>query len=137
MSSINKKLWSFNFGCMLAGSFIWVVSISSYVPVPEFLHEHPEFVYQYYEGVVAAIIATMVAVLLLSLMHKGFSICVSHHPFWVLAPSVFFVMLTFVSAQELLPMKLYAAVPAVMVVCISAIVMRFSRQKRNSAITYS
>ncbi|WP_448546680.1 hypothetical protein [Thalassotalea fusca] len=135
MFSVNKKLWSFNFGCMIAGSFVWLVSVGAQMPVPEVLHDHVIFVHQYYEGLVTAVFAVVTTIAMLLVMHRGFRICVSEHPFWVLVPSLFFVVLTAISAFELLSMILFAAVPTMIMLACVAISLRVTRRKLKNRIS--
>ena len=44
MFKVNKKLWSFNFGCLLAGSLVWLVQLGNLAPVPSVLHPHTDFI---------------------------------------------------------------------------------------------
>ena len=41
---INKKLWSLIFGCLIAGSFVWLISFGNSAPAPDFLHSYPHFI---------------------------------------------------------------------------------------------
>ena len=65
MFDVNKKLWSFNFGCLLAGSLVWLVQIGHLAPVPSILHPHTDFILDYYPGSVTAITASLVSLSLL------------------------------------------------------------------------
>ena len=57
MFNVNKKLWSFNFGCLIAGSLVWLVHIGNLAPVPSVLHPHTDFILDYYPGSVTALSA--------------------------------------------------------------------------------
>ena len=103
MFEVNKKLWSFNFGCLIAGSLIWLVHIGNLAPVPSILHPHTDFILDYYPGSVTAITASIVSLLLLVFMHKGFKLCASEHTFWLLLPTLCFITLTLLIAQFMLP----------------------------------
>jgi hypothetical protein len=62
-------------------------------------------------------------------MKKGFNLCVSEHPFWLILPSIYFLILTTVSAFETLGAILYAAFPALLVMVITGVFTRLARQK--------
>ena len=42
--NVNKKLWSFIFGCLIAASFVWLISLGKSFDVIEYFHQYPEFV---------------------------------------------------------------------------------------------
>ncbi|MDG1752434.1 MAG: hypothetical protein P8I03_12350 [Thalassotalea sp.] len=128
MFNVNKKLWSFNFGCIIAFSFVWLVSFGNSAPVPELLHPHPFFILDYYSGLVTACSAIMLTALAVIIMEKGFNLCVSEHPFWLILPSLCFVALTTISAFELLTTMLYAVLPALLVMIITAVAFRLSKR---------
>jgi len=127
--SVNKKLWSFNFGCLIACSLVWLVSVGNAAPVPEVLYPHPLFILDYYSGLVTACSALMLTGLTIIIMGKGFNICTSEHPFWLILPTMSFLALTTVSAFEMLNTLLYAAVPALFVLSIAAVLNRLASQK--------
>jgi len=127
--SINKKLWSFNFGCLIAGSFGWLVSVGATAPVPEVLHPHPMFIIDYYSGLVTGCSAFMLTALAIIVMGKGFKICTSEHTFWLMLPSLSFLALTTISAFEFLPSMLYAAIPSLVLVIVAAVSCRLARKK--------
>ena len=99
MFEVNKKLWSFNFGCLIAGSLIWLVHIGNLAPVPSILHPHTDFILDYYPGSVTAITASILSLVLLVFMHKGFKLCASEHTFWLLLPTLCFIILTLLIAS--------------------------------------
>ena len=129
MLNVNKKLWSFNFGCIIAFSFVWLVSFGNAAPVPEVLHPHPFFILDYYSGLVTACCALLLTALAVIIMGKGFNLCASEHPFWLILPSVCFVVLTSISAFELLTTMLYAVLPAMFLLIITAIIFRLTKRK--------
>ncbi len=129
MFEVNKKLWSFNFGCLIAGSLIWLVHIGNLAPVPSILHPHTDFILDYYPGSVTAITASIVSLLLLVFMHKCFKLCASEHTFWLLLPTLCFITLTLLIAQFMLPAIMFAAIPSLFILTFSAIIFRFKRRK--------
>jgi len=126
---VNKKLWSFNFGCLIAFSFMWLVNIGHLAPVPEMLHPHPLFILDYYSGVVTALSALVLTGVAVVVMWKGLQICTSEHPFWLILPSITFIAFTTISAFEMVTTFLYAAIPALFVVTITALYYRLAKQK--------
>ena len=129
MFEVNKKLWSFNFGCLIAGSLIWLVHIGNLAPVPSILHPHTDFILDYYPGSVTAITASILSLVLLVFMHKGFKLCASEHTFWLLLPTLCFIILTLLIAQFMLPAIMFAAIPSLLILTFSAIVFRIKRRK--------
>jgi hypothetical protein len=126
---VNKKLWSFNFGCLIAASLVWLVHIGNVAPVPSILHPHTDFILDYYPGTVTAVIACVVSFLLLILMRKGFKLCASEHTFWLLLPTLCFLTLTVLIAQFMISAIMFAAIPTLFVLILSAVVFRAKRGK--------
>jgi hypothetical protein len=127
---VNKKLWSFNFGCLIAASLVWLVHLGNVAPVPNMLHPHTDFILDYYPGAVTAIIASMTSLLLLMLMNKGFKLCASEHTFWLLLPTLCFVTLTLIIAQFMLSAIMFAAIPTLFILTLSAVVFRLKNRKQ-------
>jgi hypothetical protein len=127
MFNVNKKLWSFNFGCLIAGSLVWLVHIGNLAPVPS----HTDFILDYYPGSVTALSASIVSILMLVFMHKGFKLCASEHTFWLLLPTLSFMTLTLLIGQFMLASIMYAAVPILIVLTFSAIVFRLKSRSQT------
>jgi hypothetical protein len=130
VSGINKKLWSFNFGCLIAGSFVWLVGLGATAPVPELLSAHPIFVLDYYSGLVTALFAMIFTTLLVGLMTRWLKICSSEHTFWLMLPSLSFVALTSLSAFNSLPEILFAALPSLLILLSASVLQRFLQQRK-------
>jgi hypothetical protein len=129
---INKKLWSFNFGCLIAGSFVWLVSVGSKAPVPEVLYPHTNFVLDYYSGLVTAAATGGVTLVILIIMGKAFKLCTSEHTFWLVLPILSFLALTMIASQSMLISIAYAALPAMAIISTSAIYYRLIKMKRQN-----
>ncbi|ARD43714.1 hypothetical protein [Colwellia sp. PAMC 21821] len=128
MFNVNKKLWSFNFGCLIAGSLVWLVHIGNLAPVPSILHPHTDFILDYYPGSVTAISASIVSLLMLAFMRKGFKLCASEHTFWLLLPTMCFITLALFIGQLMFSSLMFAAVPILFVLTFSAIVFRLKNR---------
>ncbi len=126
---LNKKLWSFNFGCLLAYSFLWLIGIAELMPVPEVLHPHSNFIVNYYPGVVLALCSMALTFLVIWLMNSFFTICISEHTFWLVLPSVTLVMLTAISAVSSLVQMLSAVIPSLLLLAVVAVFCRLSQQQ--------
>jgi len=122
-------LWSFNFGCLIAGSLVWLVSVGVKAPVPEVLYPHTDFVLDYYSGVVTAVATGMLTLLILIFMGKAFKLCTSDHTFWLVLPTLSFLALTLIASQSMLMSIAYAAIPAIMVISTSAVYCRLTKMK--------
>lgn len=129
MFAVNKKLWSFNFGCLMAGLLVWLVDLGNVAPVPSVLHPHPDFILDYYPGAVTAIIASLVSLLLLVVMRKAFKLCASDHTFWLLLPTLCFISLTLLIAQFMFSAIMFAAIPALFILMFSAVIFRLKNRK--------
>ena len=93
MVNINKKLWSFNFGCLIAGTFVWLVSFGVSAPIFEVFHSYPNFILDYYSGTVTAFAAFFLTGVIIFIMRSLFKVCASEHTFWLALPSLGFIVL--------------------------------------------
>jgi hypothetical protein len=118
---VNKKLWSLNFGCLIAGTFVWLASVGTSAPVLELFYTHPNFIIDYYSGLVTAILAIVSTLLIIVLMFRVFRICVSDHTFWLILPSLLFLILSLSAGQFML---LYAELPALFIIFMVAVIRR-------------
>jgi hypothetical protein len=133
MFDINKKLWSFNFGCLIAGSLVWLVHVGNLAPVPSILHPHTDFNLDYYSGSITALSAIIVTIFMLVFMHKSFKIFASEHTFWLLLPTLCFLTLTLLIGQFMLISVMFAAVPILIVLTFSAILFRLKNRRKTLA----
>ena len=133
MFNVNKKLWSFNFGCLIAGSLVWLVHIGNLAPVPSILHPHTDFILDYYPGSITAISASIVSLFMLIFMHKGFKLCASEHTFWLLLPTLCFISLTLLIGQFMFSSIMFAAVPILFVLSVSAVIFRLRNRQQSVA----
>lgn len=124
MININKKLWSFNFGCLIAGTFVWLVSFGVSAPIFEVFYSYPNFILNYYSGAVTAFMAFMLTGIIIFIMRSFFKVCASEYTFWLILPSLGFVVLAMLVSQSILITMLYAAFPALMVIIASAMIKR-------------
>lgn len=134
--NVNKKLWSFIFGCLIASSFVWLISFGKSAAIIEFFHQYPDFVIDYYALMVTAISAAVVTLMTVYIMNKVFHVCTSEHPFWLTLPSVIFIFLTLFTSKLMLASMLSAAVPALSVLVITAVIFRLLNVSRihNKAV---
>lgn len=112
--NLNKKLWSFLFGCIITASYIWVMTISKQAPILEVFHPYPWFVEYYYIESVTALMTLLTTFVLLVMMKKGLGIALSEHPFWLILPSATFLALAMVAATGMLSTVAFAVVPAML-----------------------
>lgn len=129
MLNINKKLWSFNFGCLIAGTFVWLVSFGISAPIFEVLYSYPHFVLNYYAGTVTAFTAFVLTGGIILIMRSFFKLCASEHTFWLALPSLGFIFLAMLVKQSVLITMLYAAFPALIVILFTAMVKRVPKYK--------
>lgn len=129
MFKVNKKFGSFVFGCLFAASYIWLVNVGSTISFFDTISPPKGFTISHYSGGVTASLAILLTGISLVLMKKGFNICSSDHPFWLALPSIYLLTLTMFSAFEVLNAMLYAAVPSLLILGLSAVFNRVSRQK--------
>jgi len=126
---INKKLWSFNFGCLIAGTFVWLVSFGISAPILEVFYAYPHFLLNYYAGTVTFFTAFFTTGGIIFIMGRFFKLCASEHTFWLALPSLSFIILAMLVKQSILITMLYAAFPALIVILIAATVRRLPKYK--------
>jgi hypothetical protein len=122
--NINKKLWSFNFGCLIAGTFVWLVSFGVSAPIFEVFYSYPDFILNYYSGTVTAFTAFMLTGAIIFMMRNLFKVCASEHTFWLALPSLVFIVLAMLVRQSVLITMLYAAFPALIVIIVTGMAKR-------------
>lgn len=127
---VNKKLWSFIFGCLIAASFVWLISFGKNAAVLEFFHQYPDFVIDYYALTVTAVATVGVTFIIIFIMNWIFNVCTSEHPFWLILPSVTFIFLTLFTSKLMLASMLSAAIPALTVLVFTAVIFRFLNVNR-------
>lgn len=133
MLKVNKKLWSFNFGCLIAVSFLWLIGVGDIAPIPTFLQTNTEFVFYYYPSLVIALSALMLTIILLVIMKKVFGVCSYEYTFWLLIPSLTLLVLTSITAFNLLSSILIAVIPAFLVIFIASFLARSRIKNKQGA----
>ena len=134
MIIVNKKLWSLNFGCLIAGTFVWLVSFGVSAPILEVFYSYPYFLLNYYAGAVTAFSALILTSLIIFIMCSYFKVCASEHTFWLMLPSLVLIILAMLVRQSVLVTMLYAAFPALLVMFVAAILRRMPKYKTLNAM---
>jgi hypothetical protein len=112
MSTSKNKFWSLVFGAILANSYVWLIEFGVSAPVPEALHQHPSFIFEFYSPMVTACLSALLAGVLSFIMLKAFDVCVSEHILWLFWPTLGFIVFTAFTANILIASVLQAAIPA-------------------------
>ena len=133
MVIVNKKLWSLNFGCMIAATFVWLVSFGVSAPILEFFYSYPSFLINYYAGAVTAFSAFVLTSVIIFIMCSFFKVCASEHTFWLILPSLVLIILAMLVRQSVLVTMLYAAFPAIIVIVFTATRRRMPKYKTLNA----
>lgn len=134
MVIVNKKLWSLNFGCLIAGTFVWLVSFGVSAPILEFFYSYPYFILNYYAGAVTAFSAFVLTSVIIFIMCSYFKVCASEHTFWLMLPSLVLIILAMLVRQSVLVTMLYAAFPALIVILFAAVLRRMPKYKAFNLI---
>ena len=119
--NVNKKLWSFIFGCLIAASFVWLISLGKSFDVIEYFHQYPEFVVDYYALMITAIATAFLTLFIVLIMKWVFNLLPREHPFWLILPSLTFVGLSFFTSKLMVVSILSAAIPALIVLVAVAV----------------
>ncbi|WP_441002303.1 hypothetical protein [Pseudocolwellia agarivorans] len=122
--NVNKKLWSFIFGCLIAASFVWLISLGKSFDVIEYFHQYPEFVVDYYALMNTAIATAFLTLFIVLIMKWVFNLLPREHPFWLILPSLTFVGLSFFTSKLMVVSILSAAIPALIVLVAVAVIGR-------------
>jgi len=130
--NVNNKLWSFIFGCLIAGSFVWLISFGNKAFVPSFLHPYPDFIIDFYPAIVTAVMAIIVTLVVMIVMVKIFNVYVSEHPFWLVVPSITFIIITFFASSLMWLPMLSAVLPALFIMVLAAVICRLLSVKKYS-----
>lgn len=134
--NVNKKLWSFIFGCLIAASFVWLISLGKSFDVIEYFHQYPEFVVDYYALMITAIATAFLTLFIVLIMKWVFNLLPREHPFWLILPSLTFVGLSFFTSKLMVVSILSAAIPALIVLVAVAVIGRLmSISRPKSEIT--
>jgi hypothetical protein len=141
MLAVNSKLWSFLMGCVVAGSFVWFIDLGNAFPLLTIFANASPDVLQYYPEIATAIMSLIFTLFILVVMKKIFNISSNDHTFWFAIPSLISIVLTaFTAAIMIIPM-LFASLPALGVIGISALIHRFSHanlsQHNNMTMTHN
>jgi hypothetical protein len=87
-------------------------------------YSYPNFILNYYAGAVTAFTAFVVTVSIIFIMRNFFKVCASEHTFWLVLPSLGFIVLAMLVSQSVLITMLYAAFPAVIVIITASMIIR-------------
>lgn len=120
MLRLNKKLWSFNVGCIVSGAFIWLVGLSKELPIPQFILANKEISIELYTALMIAFSALFLSLILLFIMHHFLKVHSSEHTFWLVLPILAFLILTALVANSLVITMMYAAIPTLFVILLKA-----------------
>ena len=125
--NVNKKLWSFIFGCMLAASCLWLIEYSKNAPLFDSLSLYIALELHQYIYVVNIVLAIAITCIMLIIMAKAFKICSSEHTFWLILPALLLASITVLYAKELLPAILTVVLPSVIVASATASLIRMKQ----------
>lgn len=125
--NVNKKLWSFIFGCMLAASCLWLIEYSKNAPLFDSLSLYIAIELHQYIYVVNIVLAIVITCIMLITMAKAFKICSSEHTFWLILPALLLASITVLYAKELLPAILTVVLPSVIVASATASLIRMKQ----------
>ena len=120
MLRLNKKLWSFNIGCLIAGSFIWLVGFSKTLPMLDVVLNTSTISIELYNLFVIAVSAFIISVIIITFMHKVLCIHSNEYTFWLVLPILSFLVLTSVVANMLMITMMSAAIPSLFVILFAA-----------------
>jgi len=126
--NVNKKLWSFIFGCMLAASCLWLIEYSKEAPLFESMSTYITMDFHAYVFAVNIILAIIITCVMLIVMAKAFNICSSEHTFWLVLPALLLASITVLYAKELTPAMLTVILPSVIVASFVASFMRIRQR---------
>jgi uncharacterized membrane protein len=127
--NVNKKLWSFIFGCILAASCLWLIEYSKKAPLFDSLNLYSVLDLHQYIYAVNIILAIAITCIMLIVMAKAFKICSSEHTFWLILPALLLASITVLYAKELLPEILTVVLPSVIVASATASLIRLKQGK--------
>mgnify|MGYP000306621844 CR=1 FL=1 len=120
MPRLNKKLWSFNIGCIISGSFIWFAELMNTWPIPDFILSNQFISIDFYLILSLMGLSVLITAVLLAIMHHFLNIHSSEHTFFLVLPVLTFLILTSIVANVLIMTMLNAAIPALIIMLMAA-----------------
>lgn len=137
MVNINKKLWSFNLGCVFAGSIVWLVSLGQAIPVPTPYLKMENFDLAMFQQALSGIIGFIFTLTVLMVMKVKFALHPSQHTFWLVTPIVAFTIITALAANVMVPTVLTTAIPMLFAILFTAALKRIKSVKQAETETAS
>lgn len=125
---LNKKLWSFNIGCIISGAFIALIDISQSLSIPNVVLSNVWFNLEVYYALVIFFSSVFVTGTLIFIMHFILNVHSNEHTFWLVFPILTFLIITAVFAKVLIFSMLNAAIPALI------LILAVARKKKERRI---
>ncbi|MEW6990786.1 hypothetical protein AADZ91_08865 [Colwelliaceae bacterium 6441] len=115
MITVYKNVFLLLLGSAFINLFVWLSSVVSATPVPEFLRPYPEFVLSYYPNILIILLAAILALSIMLVVRKVFTSFNKQNLFYFSLPIVLFLafLLTFFNFA-IVPV-FYAAIPTLLV----------------------
>lgn len=115
MSVVQKNVISCLIGSLFSYLFVWVISLVVAFPVPEFLRPYDEFVLYYYSNILIVLISALLALCIILLIRKAFTIFSKQNLFYFSLPIVLFIVFVLLMFNFPLTTLMYAALPTIFV----------------------
>ncbi len=107
-------------GCCLIYLFVWLTGIVAAIPVPEFLQPYSELVISYYSNTLIVLFSSMLALVILWVMQKGFTLFTKQNCIYLTLPIMLFLLVSVLSMSFALNPLLCAAVPTLLIAALQS-----------------
>lgn len=115
MTIVHKNVVSFLLGSYFAYLFIWLNGFVAAMPVPKFLRSYNEFVVSYFSNILIVIFAAVLALIIMVVVRKAFTLFTKQNLFYFALPIVLFLFYLLVFLSFAVAPLMYAAIPTLLI----------------------
>jgi hypothetical protein len=115
MTIVHKNVVSFLLGSSFAYLFIWLNGFVAAIPVPKFIRTYYEFVVSYFSNILIVIFAAVLALIIMVVVRKAFTLFTKQNLFYFALPIVLFLFYLLVFLSFAVAPLMYAAIPTLLI----------------------
>lgn len=115
MTIVHKNIISFLLGSFFAYLFVWLIGFVAAMPAPEILQPYNEFVVSYYSNILTVLFAAVLALTIMFVVRKAFTLFTKQNLFYFILPIILFVTYLFLFLGFAVVPLMYAAIPTILI----------------------
>lgn len=115
MTIVHKNIISFLLGSFFAYLFVWLIGFVAAMPTPEILQPYNEFVVSYYSNILTVLFAAVLALTIMFVVRKAFTLFTKQNLFYFILPIILFVTYLFLFLGFAVVPLMYAAIPTILI----------------------